>query len=102
VLSNITAFDSFQYTDRLINGEVAVSHGYSGTFFGAFDGADDPDNFAYVIPKEGATVWIDNMVVPKTATSQCTAWTFINFLLDAENGAMLSELEPVRHPECSG
>ncbi len=86
-----TAFDSFQYTDRLVNGEVAISHGYSGTFFGAFDGADNPDDFAYIVPKEGATVWIDNMVVPKVATSQCTAWTFINFIMDAENGARLSE-----------
>lgn len=87
---NITAFDSDQYAVNLVNGETAVAHGYSGGFFSAFADTDDPDNWAYVIPEEGATVWIDNMAIPTVAESPCTAHTFINFLLDAENGATLT------------
>jgi spermidine/putrescine-binding protein len=86
----ITAFDTDQYDENLVNGEVAVSHGYSGNFFAAFADSDDPDNWAYVIPEEGATVWIDNMTVPTVSEHPCTAHTFINFLLDAENGAALT------------
>lgn len=86
----ITAFDTDQYDENLVNGEIAVSHGYSGNFFAAFAATDDPDNWAYVIPEEGATVWIDNMAVPAVSEHPCTAHTFINYLLDAENGAALT------------
>lgn len=88
--ANVTIFDSDQYTDNLINGEVAVSHGYSGNYFTAFAESEDPDNWAYVIPDEGATLWTDNMAIPADADHPCTAHTFINFLLDAENGAQLT------------
>jgi spermidine/putrescine-binding protein len=87
---NVTAFDSDQYDENLVNGETAVGHGYSGNFFTAFADTDDQDNWAYVIPEEGGTVWIDNMAIPTVSEHPCTAHTFINFLLDAENGAALT------------
>ncbi len=87
---NITAFDSDQYDENLVNGETAVAHGYSGNFFTAFADTDDVDNWAYVIPEEGGTVWIDNMAIPTVSEHPCTAHTFINYLLDAENGAALT------------
>ncbi len=88
--ASVTTFDSDQYPDNLVNGEVAVAHGYSGDFFGAFDEVDDPDNWEYVIPNEGATLWTDNMAIPGDADHPCTAHTFVNFILDAENGAQLT------------
>lgn len=87
---DLTAFDSDRYASNLVNGETAVAHGYSGGFFSAFDDTDDPDGWEYVVPKEGGTLWIDNMAVPTTAQHPCTAHTFINFILDAENGAALT------------
>lgn len=86
----IAAFDSDQYDENLVTGEVAATHGYSGNFFAAFDDVDGWDQYAYVIPEEGATVWIDNMAVPADAEHPCTAHTFMNYLLDAENGAALT------------
>jgi spermidine/putrescine-binding protein len=86
----IATFDSDQYDEALANGEVAVSHGYSGNMIVGIGGADNPDDFEYILPQEGATFWIDNMVVPTTADSPCSAFTFINFILDAENGATLT------------
>lgn len=88
--ANVTVFDSDQYPDNLVNGEVAVSHGYSGNFFTAFDESEDPDNWAYFVPDEGGTFWTDNLAVPASSEHPCTAHTFINFLLDAENGAQLT------------
>lgn len=88
--ANVTTFDSDQYTDNLVNGEVAVSHGYSGNFFATFFEVEDPDNFAYVIPEEGATLWTDNMAVTANAEHPCTAHTFINYMMDANNGAQLT------------
>ncbi|NND01785.1 MAG: spermidine/putrescine ABC transporter substrate-binding protein [Acidimicrobiia bacterium] len=88
--ASIATFDSDQYDESLIAGEVAVAHGYSGNFFVAFDESGDPDNWAYVIPEEGGTVWIDNMAIPADSEHPCTAQAFINFLLDPENGATLT------------
>ncbi len=90
VRANLTAFDSDRFSENLVNGEVAVAHGYSGGFFSAFDAVDDPENWEYIIPVEGGTLWIDNMAIPTTAENVCTAHTFIDFLLDAENGAALT------------
>ena len=89
-IDRITKFDSDLYTDDLVNGEVAVSHGYSGNFFTAFAATDNPERYAYVIPEEGATLWTDNMAIPAGAEHPCTAHAFINFLLDAERGAQLT------------
>jgi len=86
----IATFDSDQYDEALVNEEVAVSHGYSGNMIVAIGEAEDPDQFAYVLPQEGATFWIDNMAVPTSAESPCTAFTFMNYLLDVENGATLT------------
>jgi len=88
--ANIAQFDSDQYDETLVAGEVAVAHGYSGNMIVAIGDADDPDNFTYVLPEEGATLWIDNMAVPTVSEARCTAHAFINFLLDAENGAALT------------
>lgn len=86
----IATFDSDQYTAALVNEEVAVSHGYSGNMIVAIGEADNPDAFQYVLPEEGATFWIDNMAVPTSAENPCTAFTFMNYLLDSENGATLT------------
>lgn len=87
---NIATFDSDQYDEALVNGEVAVSHGYSGNMIVAIGEAENPDDYVYVLPKEGATFWVDNMAVPANAEHPCTAFTFVNYLLDAENGATLT------------
>ena len=87
---SIIKFDSDQYTDDLVNGEVAISHGYNGNFFLTFDEIDGWDDYYYFMPQEGGTVWVDNMAIPTDAEHPCTAQTFINFILDAEKGAQLT------------
>ncbi|MBU1226376.1 MAG: spermidine/putrescine ABC transporter substrate-binding protein [Actinobacteria bacterium] len=86
----IAKFDSDQYEDDLVGGEVMIAHGWSGDFFFAFDDTDGWEDFGYFIPEEGAVAWVDNMAIPRTADAVCTAHTFIDFMLDAENGAALT------------
>jgi len=88
--SRAAAFDSEQYDELLVSGQAAVTHGYSGNFLVQFFEADDPDQYTYFVPQEGGTRWVDNMAVVSDAPHPCTAHTFINFLLDAENGAALT------------
>jgi len=59
--AGIATFDSDQYDESLVSGEVAVAHGYSGNMIVSIGEADNPDDFTYVLPEEGATLWIDNM-----------------------------------------
>lgn len=87
---HVATFDSDQYATSLVTGEVVVSHGFSGGMITAIDDADDPDQFDYLLPVEGATLWTDNMAIPVGAEHPCTAHTFIDFILDAENGATLT------------
>lgn len=87
----IATFDSDAFDDLLVSGEVVIAHGWNGDFFQTFDENDVWDQFGYGIPKEGGIAWVDNMAIPITAEHVCTAHTFIDFLLDAANGAKLSE-----------
>jgi spermidine/putrescine-binding protein len=89
-IENIATFDSDQYDEALVAGEVAVSHGYSGNMIIGIGEADNPDDYEYILPEEGATLWIDNMTVPANAEHPCTAFTFMNYILDATNGATLT------------
>jgi spermidine/putrescine-binding protein len=81
------AYDSDLYAELLVAGEVVVSLGYSGNFLDAFDG---DERFAYVVPKEGATLWTDNLAILATAPHPCTAHTFLDFILRPQQGARLT------------
>ncbi len=83
-------YTSDQYAELLLTGETVAGHGYSGGFLDSFFGVDNPEDYDYVIPEEGAIIWTDNMAILADASSVCTAHTFINFILDAENGAELT------------
>ena len=91
----IAAYDSAAFDDLLVVGETVIGHGWNGGFLGSFDeiSTDDYDayeDFGYAVPDEGGIVWVDLMAVPITAEHPCTAHTFINFILDAENGGDLT------------
>ncbi len=87
-VSRVAAFDSDQYDELIVTGESVVGHGYSGNFLWGFDEGDS--EYDYFVPDEGGTIWVDNMAVLADAPHPCTAFTFMNFLLDAENGAQLT------------
>ena len=43
-----------------------------------------------VIPTEGAVKWLDNICIPASTERYETALHFMNYLLDAENGAAIT------------
>jgi spermidine/putrescine-binding protein len=83
----VATYDSEAYEELVAAGETVIGQGYSGNFFMA---AVEAEQVGYVIPKEGATIWTDNMAIPKTAPSQYTAEVFINYLLRPEVGAKIT------------
>jgi spermidine/putrescine-binding protein len=83
----VATYDSEGYEDLLAAGETQLGQGWSGDFFAA---AVEAPQIWYAIPKEGATIWTDNLAIPKTASSQYTAEVFINYLLRPEVAAKVS------------
>ncbi len=86
----IATFDSDAYDDLLTTGQTDLAHGWNGGFFASFDEGDLWDEYGYGIPEEGGIAWVDNMAIPTTAQRPCTAHAFINFILDPEIGAALT------------
>lgn len=89
----IRYFHSSQNINDLANGEICVSMGWSGDMLIARDRASEADNgndIAYVIPKEGAVVWIDNLAVPVDAPHPENAHLFIDYLMEPEVIAAVS------------
>ena len=66
---------------------MTVAHNYSGDVLMV---QEEVPAVRYLIPAEGALVWTDNLAVPKDAPHRRLAEVFINFILDAEVGAQLS------------
>ena len=81
----VRAYDSQNYDNTLKAGDVVVAHGWNGQMAKVVSEA--PDRFAYVLPKEGGTVWMDNVCIPATAKHPDNAYLFINYLLEAEANA---------------
>ena len=42
------------------------------------------DKLGFILPKEGAAMWMDNIVMLKSSKSKDLAYKFIDFMLDAE------------------
>ncbi len=95
---HVRTFNNAEYKDALANGDVCVAMGYSGDVGQARDvaiaaaeraGRPVPD-IRYVIPKEGAIRWVDVIAVPKDAKHPNNALAFINYLMQPEVIAAIS------------
>ena len=89
----VRKFHSSEYINALANGEICVAIGWSGDVLQARDRAAEADNgvtVEYVIPKEGAVLWFDQMAIPADAPNPDGAHKFLNFILDAQNMAAAS------------
>ncbi|MES1026319.1 spermidine/putrescine ABC transporter substrate-binding protein [Gloeocapsa sp. BRSZ] len=71
----------------LDQGEVDLTYEWSGDIFQVME---ENDQIRYTIPKEGTIVWTDNMVILKNAPNKELAERFINFILEPEVGAKIS------------
>lgn len=81
----VQAYVIDQVRDKMIGNEAAIGVIYSGEAI--YTQQANPD-LEYVIPKEGANVWIDAWVIPKTCQNKENAEAFINFLCKPEIAKM--------------
>jgi len=83
--------------DRLAKGEEDMVVEYSGDIFHLIAGCKCND-FAYVIPQEGTRIWVDNLAIPATAKHPELAAAFIDYILDAQVGADISNFTAYASP----
>lgn len=80
-------FHSSRYITDLANGDICLAQGYSGDVLQARDRAEEAGRGVqvdYRIPQEGAVVWFDLMAIPVDAPNAESAHAFINFLMEPE------------------
>ncbi|ONN72154.1 spermidine/putrescine ABC transporter substrate-binding protein PotF [Pseudomonas oryzihabitans] len=97
----ITYFHSSKYISDLANGNICVAFGYSGDVFQARSRAEEAKkgvNIGYAIPKEGANLWFDLLAIPKDAKNVKEAHAFINYLLQPEVIAKVSNYVGYANP----
>ncbi len=87
---SVRKFHSSEYINALATGEICLALGFSGDVKQAEKRAAAANSgiaIDYVIPKEGAPLWFDNMAIPKDAPHVAAAHELINYLLDPKIAA---------------
>ena len=80
----VKAYDSGGFDQMLLSGDAWIAQAYSGQIAKAI--AENP-MIAYVIPKEGCTIFVDNLCVTGNVRNKELAHEFINFVLEARVAA---------------
>ena len=70
------------------NGECAICQGFSGD---ALRLMTEMPGLKYVIPNEGATIWTDNLAIPKNASEVALAYAFMNKVLSRDAAKRFTE-----------
>ena len=89
------AFNASSYIKELTVGNIWLVHGYSNDIFQAnLDAQAAGRKFKILqgMPKEGAVLAVDNMVIDKSAPRADLALKFMNFMLEGQNSAELTNL----------
>ncbi len=88
---HIRAFTGNDYAEDLAAGNIAVAIAWSGDIQGL--AADNPD-LRWIAPKEGAMLYSDNMLIPKTSDRQDLAMAWINYCYDPVHSAQIVAAAP--------
>jgi putrescine transport system substrate-binding protein len=86
----VRKFHSSEYINALAGGEICLVVGFSGDIKQAQKRAAEAKNgvdIGYVIPREGAQMFFDNLAIPKDAINVGAALAFINYLQRPEVAA---------------
>jgi spermidine/putrescine-binding protein len=83
----LKAYISAPVKASLISGDVWAAQLWSGDTFQA---QAENDQIQYTIPKEGCTLWTDNLCVLSTAPHKRAAMAFMDYVLRPDVGAAIS------------
>jgi spermidine/putrescine transport system substrate-binding protein len=92
---HIRAFTGNDYAEDLAAGNISAAIAWSGDIQGL--AADNPD-LKWVAPSEGAMLWSDNMMIPKTSDRPDLAVAFMNYVYDPVHSAQIVAEAPYLSP----
>lgn len=84
---NLKAYLSAPVKGQLVAGDVWIAQLWNGDTSQA---RVEQPAIGYVLPKEGAGIWTDSMVIPASAPHKRAAHEFMNFVLRPDIGASIS------------
>lgn len=90
---NVAIFHHDEGQDLLLSGDIDLVMEYNGDIAQVM--AEDPD-LDFVVPREGSILNSDCLCIPAGAPRPDNAHRFINFVLDARNGAEI--YQTIRYP----
>jgi len=83
----VRTYNSSDFANLLAAGDVDVAQGWNGEMAEVV--ANAPGRLAFIVPKEGGTLWIDNLAIPKGARNLDAAYAFIDYVLEAATAAKI-------------
>jgi spermidine/putrescine-binding protein len=92
----VKVYDSDSPKTPLLNGDVDLGVVWSGE--AAILIKEQPGKFVYVLPKEGAHMFIDNLAIPKGAKNVEAAHKFMDYINRPEVSKKISEDFPYTNP----
>ncbi|MGH8046522.1 MAG: polyamine ABC transporter substrate-binding protein [Chthoniobacterales bacterium] len=94
----VKVYDSDSPKNSLLSGDVSLGVVWSG------EGAlllNADKKFKWVVPDEGAHLFVDSLAIPKTASHPKNAELFMNFILRPKVSALISEAFPYLNPNAA-
>jgi spermidine/putrescine transport system substrate-binding protein len=97
--SAIAAFDTGAWRNQILAGDLVLAMCYSAD---AVKIAKENPKLKYVVPRSGSSLWTDTIVIPNTAPNIDGAYAWINFILQPEIAAKISERLSISTPNRAG
>ncbi|CAB1367336.1 ABC transporter substrate-binding protein [Denitratisoma oestradiolicum] len=97
-------FSNSTYIKDLAVGNIWVAHGYSNDMFRAREdakAAGRPFTIGFTTPREGAVLAVDNWVLHRSGRHPELAQRFIDFMLEGDNAADVSNLIGAGNPNAA-
>jgi spermidine/putrescine transport system substrate-binding protein len=85
---NLASFTTDTWRDQMLSGDLLIAMCYSSD---ANEVIEENKNLQYVIPQSGSSLWMDTLVIPKTAPNPEGAYAWINFMLQPDVAAQISQ-----------
>ena len=95
--SKLSGYDSSNYSRQLSSGQVVIAHAYNNGALQARMGLEGDEgypgnpNIGFFIPKEGGTIWQDNLCILADSPNAYTAHVFIDYMMRPEVAAKNEE-----------
>lgn len=87
---SIASFTADAWQTQILAGDLLLAMCYSSDAIKLIRENNSKD-LQYVIPRSGSSVWMDTMVIPKTARNPEGAYAWLNFMLQPDVAAQVCE-----------